>query len=379
MLQKKIKICLLIAISFILLFCGSNFSSVVYANESPAKAMCVLEGNSKRVLYSKNCDEKLPMASTTKIITAITVLENFKGNLDERVVVPSDAVGIEGTSIYIRKEEKLSVRELLYGLMLPSGNDCATALAILISGSESAFCDLMRQTARKAGACDSNFINAHGLDVEGHYTTARDLSLITAYALKNQEFKTISKANNYIIPQTEKSEERYLTNKNKLLRMREDCIGVKIGFTTNAGRCLVGAIEKDGCIFICTVLNCGPMFAEVSSLLDKAKDEYSMQEILEPYKYVTSLSVSEGQSNYTRVFCEEGFTYPLNQKEKESLSIEYEYEQNLVAPVDKNQMVGNVKVYADNCLLFTTKICTMDSVEKQSANESLQDIIDRWL
>ena len=186
-MSKKalISLCLVI-ISLCLIIAPAK--SDVSAQQSSAKAMYLMEATSGREIFSQNALEKLPMASTTKIVTAITVLENYKASLDERVLVPDEAVGIEGTSMYLKKGEKLSVRELLYGLMLPSANDAATALAILTCGKESEFCELMRLTARKAGACDSNFVNAHGLDSDGHYTTAKDLSLITAYAMKNKTF-----------------------------------------------------------------------------------------------------------------------------------------------------------------------------------------------
>ena len=379
--MKKIKsLLIIVCLCVISLSVYFNFKvQNVSALECSAKAMYLLEANSGREIYFQNAEQKLPMASTTKIVTAITVLENYKGDLDERVLVPDCAVGIEGTSMYLRKGEKLSVREMLYGLMLPSANDAATALAILTSGSESAFCELMRDTARKAGACDSNFVNAHGLDAEGHYTTAKDLTLITAYALKNPVFMQLSKAKSYVVPETEKTETRYLTNKNKLLKMREDCIGVKIGFTDNAGRCLVSAVEKDGMIFICTVLNCYSMFAECDSLLTNACSEFERVEVLKPYKYLTSLGVKKGRTNFARVFSEEGFSYPLTKEEKDKIKITYEYDKELTAPLLKNQKVGEVKIYLDNCLIFTTKICTMDIVEKQSEAESLKDILDRLL
>ena len=379
--MKKSKILLLIVCLCVITLSFYFKAEQVRVNalECSAKSMYLMEMNSSRQLYAKNAEQKLPMASTTKIVTAITVLENYKGDLDTRLAVPDCAVGIEGTSMYLRKGEKLSIRELLYGLMLPSANDAATALAVLTSGSEKEFCDLMKTTARKAGACDSNFVNAHGLDCEGHYTTAKDLSLITAYAMKNDTFMELSKAKSYVVPATEQTDVRYLTNKNKLLKMRDDCIGVKIGFTDNAGRCIVSAIEKDGMVFICTLLNCPSMFVESDNLFNKVCTEYKRVDLLQPYKYLTSLSVENGKTNFTRVFSENGFSCPLTDEEKENIKIKYKYEENLTAPISKNQKVGDVEIYLYNCLIFKTKICTMDNVEKQSKAESLKDILDRLL
>lgn len=378
-MKKSKRVLLFLSLAIISLSLYLKPQTVSVSASAPAKAVYLMEMDSQREIYSFNKDVKLPMASTTKIVTAITVIENYKKDIDERVLVPDSAVGIEGTSMYLRKGESLSVRELLYGLMLPSANDAAHALAIVTSGSESEFCSLMRKTALKAGACDSNFTNAHGLDSEGHYTTAKDLSLITAYAMKNELFMELAKAKNYVVKESEKSEIRYLTNKNKLLKKRDDCIGVKIGFTDNAGRCLVSAINNNGTIYICTVLNCPDMFDYSSKLFDSAIKHYEKVELLKPYKYLTSLGVRNGKSNFVRVFSEEGFSYPLTSEEKDKVKINYKYDKQLTAPIAKGQKVGEVEIYLDNCLIFTTKICTMDNVEKQSEAESLKDILDKLL
>ena len=174
----------------LLIFCISVLSckflknNIILAQESvSAKAICVIEANSNRVLFDKNLNQKLPMASTTKIVTALTVLENCK-ELDKEFKIDDKAVGVTGTSIYLKHGECLSVRELLFGMMLPSGNDAAVALALHISDSIEDFCNLMQQTANKCGAYNSSFANPHGLDAPNHYTTCYDLALITAKALK---------------------------------------------------------------------------------------------------------------------------------------------------------------------------------------------------
>ena len=168
------KIGSVIFLLFALLISFNIPSIPAYAEVSTsAKSMVILEKQSTRVLFSKNAEQKLPMASTTKIVTALTVLENCN-NLEEIVYVDDRAVGVTGTSIYLRKGERLTVKELLYGMMLVSGNDASTALALHISDNIEDFCDKMQQTAKKAGAFNSSFKNPHGLDEEGHYTTAYD-------------------------------------------------------------------------------------------------------------------------------------------------------------------------------------------------------------
>ena len=195
-----------------------------------AKAMCVLEKDSGRVVASKNMEAQLPMASTTKIVTALTVIQNCD-NLDELIQVDGSAIGVEGSSIYLRNGEIMSVRDLLFGLMLRSGNDSAVALACHVGGSVEGFASLMNETAKSAGANNSNFVTPHGLDHKDHYTTAYDLAKITAYALNNPIFKEIVSTKMHTVEATNKSDKRYLSNKNRLLNSLEGCIGVKTGYT----------------------------------------------------------------------------------------------------------------------------------------------------
>ena len=248
-----------------------------------ARAMCCIEVTSGRVLYEKNADTVLPMASTTKIITAITVIENVP-DLDEIITIDPKAVGIAGTSIYLQKGEELSVRELLLGLMLRSGNDAAVALALCVSPSLNEFCAKMEQTARKAGATSSSFKNPHGLDEEGHYTTARDLALVSAYAMRNATFREIAGTKEAKISGREYP--RLLQNKNRLLRLLDGCVGVKTGFTKKAGRCYVGAREAAGMTVVCAVLNCGPMFEECEEIMKTAAEEYTLVRLLTADEFI---------------------------------------------------------------------------------------------
>lgn len=353
-------------------FCSTN-------STSSAKSMCLIEGNSGRLIYEKNKDLQLAMASTTKIITAITVIENYKGDFDTRLLIPEQAIGIEGTSIYLKSGEKLSIRELLYGLMLPSGNDCSVALAILTSGSLDEFVELMNITAEKVGAKNSHFANPHGLDAEGHYTSAYDLALLSAYAMKNPLFCELSKCKNYEVPPTEVNATRYLRNKNKLLFMNDKCVGIKIGFTDDAGRCLVSALEDEGKLLICVVLNCGPMFEECDFLLNKANKEYTMVNIMKSKKYVTSLSVLYGDKNYTRIYNNSELSYPMTDYEQNNLRIEKIVPNQIEAPIELNQIVGKIQVFIDNDLIFESELCSIDCVERINNFDKLTDILDKWI
>ena len=217
-----------------------------YAFTCSAECMIVLERDSGRVLNEKNADKRRPMASTTKIATVITVIENVE-DLDKKVKVPACAVGVEGSSIYLEKDEELSVRDLLYGLMLQSGNDCAVALAVTVGGSVDKFAAMMNETAVKAGAENTHFVNPHGLHDDNHYTTARDLAKIAAYAMKNETFRQIDSSDNNVITVTgADGEQRDITMRryNTILGQGGN-IGGKTGSTYEALNCFAGVFSRD--------------------------------------------------------------------------------------------------------------------------------------
>ena len=225
-----------------------------------SKAECVIEVASRRFLFEKDADIPLPMASTTKILTALIILEDC--SLDEAVTVPPEAERAGGSSVYLSMGETKTVEELLYGLMLRSGNDCAVSLAVHRSGSVQKFAALMNIRAAELGAEHSRFANPHGLPAKEHDTTARDLALITAAAMENETFRKIVSAQWY--PQSG------WRNKNKLLARFEGACGVKTGFTKEAGRCLVGAAEREGRLLVSVVLNSPQMYERTEQLLTSA-------------------------------------------------------------------------------------------------------------
>lgn len=237
--------------------------------DSSASAMALIDGDTGELLFSKNCDERREPASTTKICTAITVLEHWT-MLDIPVAVPDEAIGVEGSSIYLQKGEMLSVRDLLYGLMLQSGNDCAVALAMIVGDSVEGFAELMNETAKKAGALNTNFVNPHGLHHDDHYTTAYDLCMISYYAMKNDVFREIVATKRHRMPYHNHDYDRNFPNKNKMLYNYQGGNGIKTGFTKASGRCLVSSATRNDKTYICTVLNCGDMWEESARLLDRA-------------------------------------------------------------------------------------------------------------
>ncbi len=339
-----------------------------YAPSTSAKAMCVLDKDSGRILYSKNQDAKLPMASTTKVVTAITVLNNCN-NLDEYITVDDKAVGVEGTSIYLRHGETIKVIDLLYGLMLRSGNDAATALAYHVGGSVEGFANMMNDLAHKVGATNSHFSNPHGLDNPQHYTTAYDLAKITAYALNNPIFKQIVSTKSYQIEPTNKYEKRYLTNKNRLLNSLSGCVGVKTGFTSKAGRCLVSAVERKNATSVCVVLNCGPMFEESTALLDSSFEDFNRIKLIDKNKEIYNEYILDDKHGKLYLYTNEDFCYPLSYGEINKVKMEYKV---TLDDACEGAEVGKIDIKLDNRLIKTLKLYTMNKIDKLIDSKTLK-------
>lgn len=241
------------------------------ANASGGSAYINMELSTGAVLAESNADAELPMASTTKIMTALLVCEDC--NPDEVVRVPAEAAGVEGSSIYLKEGEEIDVRDLLYGLMLRSGNDAATALAIAHSGSVQKFVEKMNERAKQLGAENTNFCNPSGLPDDDHYTTARDLCKIACAAMHNQLFRTVAGTRSW------HGKYRSYANKNKMLYNYDGATGIKTGYTLKAGRCLVSSAMRNGMEVVCVVLNIYDMYGKSEELLDSCFENYRLNTI----------------------------------------------------------------------------------------------------
>ena len=382
-MQKNKKLFVLIIIFLILVmafsFAISSFliPKVSADGETSAKAMCVIESSTGRVLKSKNKDEKLAMASTTKIMTALVTIKNVK-DLNEIVNINDNAVGIEGTSMYLRKGEKLTVKELLLGLMLPSGNDAAVALAYHVGGSEENFVKMMNEEAKSLKLENTSFANPHGLDAKGHYTSAYDLAIIASEAMKLDAFKEIARTKHTQVTGSKINEPRFLSNKNKLLKTLEGCNGVKTGFTDNAGRCFVGSCERNGMNLICVVLNCGPMFEDCAKLLEECFNQYEMREILTEYSKNDDVKVNNGEKEFVATTTKKGFSYPLTNEEFAQLKFVKNIPNSINATVNKNQIVGELEIYLENNLLFKENIYTIEEVKSTKYLDKIWEVVDEW-
>lgn len=341
-----------------------------------AKAMCLIEAESGRVLCEKNSDASLAMASTTKIMTAITAIENC-ADLDTPFEIDASAVGVSGTSMYLRKGETLSLRDLLYALMTVSANDASVAIGVHVGGTIEKFVDLMNFTAYRIGAKATHFENTNGLDEKGHYTSAHDLALIAAYALKNPVFKEIVSTQNIKIV-SEEGKVRYLHNKNKLLQTFDGAIGVKTGYTDDAGRCLVSAAERDGMRLVCVVLNCGPMFEDCASLMEWGFANFHMVNLCERLQIPSVLPVEGGECESVEIASKGAFYFPLKAGEDEKVKIETKLDEYVIPPLSAESKVGEYEIYFDNELRFSGEIVTIKQVRTRTLAQRLQDILAKW-
>ncbi len=276
-----------------------------------ARCALVLDGVTGRELYGKNVDQQSLIASTTKIMTALVVCEQC--NVLDRVRIPAEAVGIEGSSMYLRQGEVLTVQELLYGMMLHSGNDAAVALAIYCGGTVEGFAELMNDKARLLGLENTHFVNPNGLDAPEHYSTARDLAVLAAYAMENPIFyKTVS-------AKTVTVGQRALRNHNKLLWLFDGADGVKTGYTRASGRILVSSATRQGRRLICVTIDDPDDWQDHCALLESGFSEYEIQRIVSVGDVIGSVEIAGGQSGTVELLAASDFDYALSREEEPEL------------------------------------------------------------
>lgn len=303
MMQKFNKVILLILI-FLLI------SKNTYAAPNiGAEAYIAIDANSGRIISSKNANKKMPMASTTKIMTTILAIENTK-NLDTIIEIPESCTNIEGSSLYLKPKQKVSIIDLLYGTMHRSGNDAALALANYVGKNNiDNFIKMMNNKAKELGAYNTNFTNPNGLHNDDHYTTAYDLALISQYAMKNDIFREISSSKSY----KAKSLNTIIYNKNKVVHQYSGGTGIKIGYTKAAGRCLAASAKNENTEIIVVLLNDGSWFNDSYKIFDWAFDNFKYTKIIDKYQYVGE------DINGNPVFTSDEFAYLLTEDELENI------------------------------------------------------------
>ncbi len=366
MYENKKRIFLLLLI-LTLLF--SLFTVYIYSEGGlslSAKSSVLYEPSTNTFLYSKNSNKKMPMASTTKIMTAIIAIE--RGNL-ESVVIPNEkSIGVEGSSIYMKPEESFNFLDLIYALMLQSANDVATALAYEISGGVSEFAELMNDTATELGLENTHFMNPHGLDEKYHYTTAHDLAVLSAYALKNHIFKEIVSCKKRVIESSLSS--RTLVNHNKLLNMYDGAIGVKTGFTKKSGRSLVGACEKDGITLISVTINAPDDWNDHKKLFDYGYSTLSFVKIAKIGQFHYRVPIISSEEQFIDVKNEEELSLPLICGEN-NIKTQIILPRYLIAPVKKGDIVGKIIFTKDGLEIGKVNLIAQNNIDKKREHFSI--------
>ncbi len=302
-----------------------------------ARSAILMDAQTGRILYEKNADRQSLIASTTKIMTALVICEQT--NVLDRVRIPKEAVGIEGSSMYLQEGEVLTVQDLLYGLMLRSGNDAAVALAIYCGGTVEGFAELMNDKAHLLGMRDTHFVNPNGLDSPGHYSTARDMAVLAAYAMDNPIFaKTVSTKTVHI-------GSRVLQNHNKLLWLLEGADGVKTGFTKAAGRILVSSCTRQGRRLIAVTMNDGNDWQDHQQLMESGFSDYTVRQIVSVGDCIGMVSVVSGDKECVELIADADFSFALTSDEKTEIRLQ---EPGFVyAPVSEGQDAGFAYVCLD--------------------------------
>lgn len=323
-------------------------------------------------LYEKNADRRHPMASTTKIMTALVALEHTQPT-DEVIVSPL-AVGIEGSSIYLKAGEKQTMENLLYALLLESANDAAAAIAIHIAGSIEAFADLMNKQAADLHLSDTHFTNPHGLYDPEHYTTAKDLSRITAAAMDNELFCTIVATKNKTILTDNGKTARSLSNHNRLLRSYEDCVGVKTGFTKNSGRCLVSAAKRNGMLLIAVSLDAPDDWRDHTAMLDYGFSQYEGRVLDACQGLSLPIPVVGGKQDTVTISARNAPTAVVKVGSP-PLDMTVEVNRFAVAPIRRGDVLGVVRYTQDGETVLCVPLLADEAIEKTPVKLSLWDKI----
>lgn len=357
-----------------------------------SRAYVVIDRNSNQVLVGKNENQKRKMASTTKIMTATIIIENC--NLSDVVEISKKTANTGGSRLGLKYQDKISVKDLLYGLMLCSGNDCAVALAEHCAGSVEAFAEKMNKKAIELNLSNSHFVTPHGLDSDEHYTTAYELALLTNYALQNKTFAQIVNTTNYTV--TINGYGKSIHNTNELLGSLDGVYGVKTGFTNGANRCLVTSCKRNNMDIICVVLGADTKNFRTKDSIKLIEYCYKNFEVIDLEEIVNTSFNEWKTENIKNISVEKSFdsipeievanlkfsTVPIEKSLVDSITCKISCDFNLIAPISKDTVIGNIEVRTDKNIVTSCDIVVKNEISKNSVLnylnyffENYQDII----
>lgn len=340
-----------------------------------AQSAVLIDAQMGRVIFEHNAYEKGEPASTTKIMTALVAIEN--GKLDKEIKVSKKAASVEGSSIWLDQGEKMTLKNLLYGLMLSSGNDAATAIAEGVSGSEKKFVALMNEKVKEMGLKNTHFDNPHGLNSQQHYTTAYELAIIAREALKNPLFASIVSTKKTTIPWEGHTYSRVLTNHNKMLSLYEGADGVKTGYTKSSGRTLVSSATKDGVQLIAVTINAPDDWNDHKELLDYGFERYESKIITPVGETVRSITVENGLKSRVNAVTDKNLTAVVTDGDMQKIKVKYTgLPTSVKAPVKKGDVLGKAVMYYDGKEIDSVDIVAFESVKEQPPKNLFEKIIN---
>jgi len=308
-----------------------------FAVSTSASAAVLMDAESGRVLYAHNENARMLIASTTKIMTALVAIEN--GCLSDTVTVKREATLAEGTSMYLKEGEQLSLETLLYGLLLSSGNDAALAVADAVGGSVDHFVVMMNEKASVLGMADTSFANPHGLDAENHYSTALDMARLACAAMENETLMRIASTKSVSVGG------RTMSNHNRLLTSVDGCLGLKTGYTRAAGRTLVSCAQRNGQRLVAVTLQDGNDWADHAALFEYGFSSFRREQILTRGEVVDTLPVIDGLVSSAKIVAASTLSWPTG--EGETLSVRYDLPTVLSAPLEAGDPVGQAILFLD--------------------------------
>lgn len=328
-----------------------------------ATSAIVIEASTGHVIYARNPDAPMFPASTTKAMTLLMALES--GKLEEIVTVSENAWGTEGSTLWLEANEKIPLNDLLYGMMMVSANDAAVAIAEHIDGSVANFAAHMTQRAKEIGATNTNFTNPHGLPDDNHYTTARDLALITAQGLKTPGFEQVVTTPEATFSWIHDKNNKTIRTENRMLWMYNGCNGVKTGYTQRAGRCVICAAKRNGIQLISVVLDGLYMWNDSIILLDYGFENIEVGTLVKPDEVIKTLPILSGRRKSMPVKTAGEIVVPIF-KNQEAYEIQYDIPEVLNAPITGGESIGKVRVSIDGREIASTDVVTTADVEQKS-------------
>ncbi|WP_407928390.1 D-alanyl-D-alanine carboxypeptidase family protein [Caproiciproducens faecalis] len=374
LLKKKISLWLC------LLFFSLSFPVSVWADGQPqvsAKSAVLMNADDGQILYAKNENDKRPMASTTKIMTALITLETAA--VDNKIVTITDnMVRVEGSSMGLKPGNKLSLKSLAEGMLVVSGNDAANSAAIAISGSLDAFASLMNQRAQQLNMTDTHFVTPSGLDNADHYTTAKDLAKLAKAAMQNPDFAAIASKKSVSVEYVNPVQTIRFTNHNKLLTLYDGCIGVKTGFTKKSGRCLVSSAERNGIYLVAVTLDAPDDWNDHQKMLNYGFSQLSRYPV-DDSSFISQIPVVGGTSNQVSVQGGLGRDLIVNAEELQNIKRTVELPAFFYAPVQEGQTLGIVRYTLNGETLATTEITASATVSTAVVRKNLFQIFLDWI